>query len=182
MNEHDESEGIAPPTISVASTEIPRPAPKPFSYWAKRFLVCNPFYLVSAALLLFGMYRISVDRNLFTEEISQLAFNLTSLEFYEVLLVATAIFLAGRRIWYDSTLLVGLENLFIFVPFILLSQVALISTRAIWIVCAVTALIAIARFGGLKRYFAELNLPGGLLLIGSILLLVNIGLLAAYRI
>src|ERR1044072_9549849 len=151
MNEHDESAGAAPPPISALAPAGPQlPAPRPFSWWAKRFLICNPFYLVSAALLLFGMYRISVDRNLFTEEISQLAFNLTSLEFYEVLLVATAIFLAGRRIWYDSTLLVGLENLLIFVPFILLSQVALISTRAIWIVCAVTGVVAIARFGGLK--------------------------------
>ena len=183
MNEHDESEEAAPPTISAFASAAPeRPEAKPFSHWVKRFLVCNPFYLVSAALLLFGMYRISVDRNLFTEEISQLAFNLSSLEFYEILLVATAIFLAGRRIWYDSTLLVGLENLFIFVPFILLSQVALISTHAIWVVCAVTTIIAVVRFAGLKRYFAQLNLPGGLLLIGSALLLINIGLLATYRI
>jgi hypothetical protein len=180
MNEHDESEGSAPPTISVPDSAPVEPAPHPF-YWAKRFLVCNPFYLVSAALLLFGMYRISVDRNFFTEEISQLAFNLSSLEFYEVLLVATAIFLASRRIWYDSTLLVGLENLFIFVPFILVSQVALISTHAVWVVCTVTAIIAIARVASLKRYFAELNLPNRLLLIGAVLLAVNIGLLATYR-
>jgi hypothetical protein len=181
MNEHDESEIIAPPTIS-APLDPKRPEPKPFSYWAKRFLVCNPFYLVSAALLLFGMYRISVDRNLFTEEISQLAFNLSSLEFYEALLVMTAIFLAGRRIWYDSTLLVGLENLLIFVPFILVSQVALISTRAVWVVCAVTAVVAVLRFTGLKRYFRELNLPTGLLALGLVLLAINIGLLATYRI
>ncbi len=181
MSEQNESEGSAPPILSrPAQPECPEL--KPFSYWAKRFLVCNPFYLVSAALLLFGMYRISVDRNFFTEEISQLAFNLTSLEFYEILLVATAVFLARRRIWYDSTLLVGLENLFIFVPFVLLSQVALISTHAIWVVCAVTTVFAVARFGGLKRFFSELNLPGGLLLIGAALLAINIGLLAAYRI
>jgi hypothetical protein len=180
MNEPDESEITVPPIISAPAPAVP--PSKPFSYWAKRFFVCNPFYLVSAALLLFGMYRISVDRNFFTEEISQLAFNLTSLEFYEILLVATAIFLASRRIWYDSTLLVGLENLFIFVPFILVSQVALISTRAVWVVCAVTAIVALARYGGLKRYFRELNLPNGLLLIGSALLVINIGLLATYRI
>lgn len=182
MNEHDESEKISPPIISVPESAPIKPAPKPFSYWAKRFLVCNPFYLVSAALLLFGMYRISVDANFFTEEISQLVFNLSSLEFYEVLLVVTAIFLASRRIWYDSTLLVGLENLFIFVPFILVSQVALISTRAVWVVCAVTAIVAIARMASLKRYFAELNMPNRLLLIGSALLAINIGLLAAYRV
>ncbi|HEX4265303.1 MAG TPA: hypothetical protein VH597_13280 [Verrucomicrobiae bacterium] len=181
MNEHDESENTAPPIISTPA-EPARPEQKPFSYWAKHFLVCNPFYLVSAALLLFGMYRISVDRNLFTEEISQLAFNLGSLEFYEILLVFTAIFLAARRIWYDSTLLVALENLLIFVPFILVSQVALISTRAVWVVCGVTAVIAMLRFAGLKRYFRELNLPTGSLALGLILLAVNIGLLATYRI
>jgi hypothetical protein len=179
MNEQSESENDAPPIISAPA---PVPSPKPFSYWAKRFLVCNPFYLVSAALLLFGMYRISMDRNVFTQEISQLAFNLSSLEFYEILLVVTAIFLAGRRVWYDSTLLVGLENLFVFVPFILVSQVALISRHALWIVSSVTAMIAVLRFGSLKRYFRELNLPGGLLVIGLVLLAVNIGLLATYRI
>src|SRR3954469_25671206 len=111
MNEPDESEIPAPPpVISSPVPAEPQEQSKPFSYWAKRFLVCNPFYLVSAALLLFGMYRLSVDRSLFTEEISQLAFNLSSLQFYELLLVGTAIFLAGRKIWYDSTLLVGLEN------------------------------------------------------------------------
>jgi len=183
MNEPGESENNPPPIVPLSTPIGPQlPEPKPFSHWAKRFLVCNPFYLVSAALLLFGMYRISVDRNFITEEISQLAFNLTSLGFYEILLVATAIFLARRRIWYDSTLLVGLENLLVFVPFILVNQVALISTRAVWLVCAVTALIAVARFGGLKRYFRELNLPNGLLLLGSVLLVINIALLATYRI
>src|SRR6185437_2094218 len=183
MNEHDESENAAPPILSApapSSPEIPRP--KPFSYWAKRFLICNPFYLVSAALLLFGMYRVSADGNLFAREIPQLAFNLSSLECYEILLVGTAVFLAARRIWYDSTLLVGLENLLIFVPFILLSQVALISTRAVWVVCAVTMLLAMTRFGFLKLHFTELHLPKGLLIIGAVLLVVNIALLAAYRI
>ena len=183
MNEHDESEITAPPIISAPAPVPPAESTsKPFSHWAKRFLVCNPFYLVSAALLLFGMYRISMDHGFFKGEISQLAFNLTSLEFYEVLLVVTAIFLAGRRVWYDSTLLVGLENLFIFVPFILVSQVALISTHAVWVVCSVTAVIAVVRFGSLKRYFRELNLPGGLLVIGAVLLAINIGLLALYRV
>jgi hypothetical protein len=183
MNEHDESDEQAPPTISIPAPSIPAPSdPKPFSYWARRFLVCNPFFLVSAALLLFGMYRVSIDRDLFGEEISQLAFNLSSLEFYELLLVGTAIFLASRRIWYDSTLLVGLENIFVFVPFILVSQVALINTHVVWVVCALTAVIAIARFGALKRHFGELNFPTGLLLMGAALLAINIGLLATYRV
>jgi hypothetical protein len=182
MSEQNESEQTAPPIISPAeAVESEHPELKPFSYWARRFLVCNPFYLVSAALLLFGMYRLSVDPRLFGSEISQLVFNLSSLEFYEILLVATAIFLAARRIWYDSTLLVGLENLFVFVPFILLSQVALISTHVIWSVCATATIIAVLRFNALKRHFAELNLPAGLLWIGATLMAINIGWIALYR-
>ena len=85
MNEQNESEQAAPPIIcSTAPAESARPELKPFSYWAKRFLVCNPFYLVSAALLLFGMCRLSVDRSLFVHEIPQLIFNLSSLEFYGI--------------------------------------------------------------------------------------------------
>lgn len=182
MNEQNESEKTAPPVIAPAApAESECPELKPFSYSAKRFLVCNPFYLVSAALLLLGMYRLSVDRSLFENEVPQLIFNLSSLEFYEILLVGTAIFLAARRIWYDSTLLVGLENLLVFVPFILLSQVALISTHVVWSVCATATIIAVLRFNALKRHFTELNLPGGLLWIGAALMAVNIGLLAVYR-
>jgi len=182
MNEQNEPEQTAPPTIlPVAPAESAGPELKPFSYWAKKFLVCNPLYLVSAALLLFGMYRLSVDRSLFTNEIPQLIFNLSSLEVYEILLVATAIFLAARRIYYDSTLLVGLENLLVFVPFILLSQVALISTHVVWSVCATAAIIAVLRFNALKRHFTELNLPGGLLWIGAALLALNASLVATYR-
>ena len=32
-------------------------------HWLRRFLASNPFYLLSAALLLYGMYLISADAN-----------------------------------------------------------------------------------------------------------------------
>jgi len=145
-------------------------------------LACNPFYLVSAALLLFGFYRVSVDPGFLSEEISQLTFNFTSLQFYEALLVITAIFLARRRIWYDSTLLVSLENMFLFVPFILVSQAALIEQRMVWTMCLVGGLFAVVRFGGLKRFIGELNFPKPLVVVGFIILLVNVSLPVVYRI
>ncbi len=73
---------------------------QPFSYWLRKFFACNPFYLVSAALLLYGLYLVSADVSFLS--LSQLIFNFGSLQIYEILLVATAIFLARRRIWYDS--------------------------------------------------------------------------------
>src|SRR5882724_1830624 len=130
MEENDQAN--VPPLIIASPEPIPPlalPKPKPLSWWLRKLFACNPFYLVSAALLLFGCYRVSIDAPLFDVESARLVFNFTSVQFYEILLVLTAIFLARRSIWYDSTLLVGLENLLVFVPFILISQAALIDSQ-----------------------------------------------------
>lgn len=136
MNEGRESsqapKPFSPEDFVAAKPQSPGP---PLTYWLKRFLACNPFYLVSAALLLYGVYRVSVDPNFLNRETAQLAFNFTSLQFYEVLLVLTATFLARQRIWYDSTLLVVLENGLLLVPFILISQAAKIGNGFIWAMC-----------------------------------------------
>lgn len=179
MNEQNESENV-PPIVAPATPDLS--ANKDLAYWAKRFLACNPFYLLSAALLLFGLSRVSVDHGFLEKELARLAFNLTSLQCYELLLVGTVIFLARRKIWYDSTLLVVLENMFLFVPFILISELSLLDTPTVWTVCPLCALIGASRIGGLKRFFKELNLPNGLLVLGGVLLLVNVGLLATYRV
>jgi hypothetical protein len=137
---------------------------------------------LSAALLLYSFYLISADRSFLTTEVSQLSFNLGSLQLYEALVVITAIFLARRTIWYDSTLLVGLESLLALVPFILISQAALINEQLVWTLCAAAALLAASRVGFLKRFFAQLNLPPGLLLAGGATLVVNAALPVVYRV
>jgi hypothetical protein len=71
---------------------------RPISDWLKHLMACNPFYLVSAALLLYGMYRISLDPGFLPTETGQLVFNFSSLQFYELLLVFTAVVLARRSI------------------------------------------------------------------------------------
>src|SRR5690349_11817644 len=98
----------------------------------KQLLACNPWYLLSAALLLYSFYLISADQTFLHNEKQQLTFNLGSIQLYELVLVLTAIFLAFRAVWYDSTLLVGLENLLVLVPFILISQAALIEEKLVW--------------------------------------------------
>src|SRR5438876_8415027 len=132
MNEGQEHK-VAQPLGSISPGNFLaaklQPSARPLSYWLRRFLACNPFYLVSAALLLYGYYRVSVDPNFLSSETSQLAFSFTSLQFYEALLVATAIFLARRGTCYDCTLLIGFDNLLCLAAFILFSQAALIYTR-----------------------------------------------------
>src|SRR5579859_5028537 len=93
----------------------------------KRFLASNPFYLTSAGLLLYGINQITTDSKWVSTELPMLKFNFCALLIYEIMLVFTAITLARRRIWYDALLLFGLANLFIIVPFSLVSRTIFIS-------------------------------------------------------
>jgi len=184
MNENDQTS--VPPPIAPNPEPVPPPLPalpnpRPISWWLRKFLACNPFYLVSAALLLYGCYRVSIDAPFFNGETARLLFNFTSVQVYEVLLVLVGIFLARRSLWYDSTLLVGLENLLVFVPFILISQAALTDAHMTEAMCVVGVAVAILRFGSLKRFFIELNFPARLLGAGFILLMVNVALPLIYR-
>lgn len=147
-----------------------------------RFFACNPFYLLSAALLLYSFYLVSADPNFLRSEVAKLTFNLSSLQAYEILLVVTAIFLARRAVWYDSTLLVGLENLLVLVPFILVSQAALIDAKLVWMLCAGAFVLAAGRTAAVKRLIPELNLSPRSLGIGAIFLTVNAVLPVVYRI
>jgi hypothetical protein len=176
VNPSSSDESATAPLLESPIPETPRRFTR-----LRRCLACNPFYLVSAALLLFGIVRISNDTSFLLTEQSQLTFNFISLEVYEILLVATAILLARRCIWYDSTLLAALENMFLFIPFILLSQAALIEQRIIWGLSLTAALLAATRFAGLKRFFTQLNLPGRALSLGAIILAVNATLPIVYR-
>jgi hypothetical protein len=104
----EQNEAIAPFPISPS----PQNARRQIHYWTKRLLACNPAYLISAALLLYGLYRISLGPLFLSKEVAQLSFNFGSLQCYEVALVVIAIFLWRIGIRYDSLLLVILENPF----------------------------------------------------------------------
>ena len=147
----------------------------------KWLLTVNPFYLASAVMMLYGLYLVSVDTQLLGQETSQLAFNFSSLQLYECLLVVTAVVLARRRIWYDCTLLVIFENLFAVVPFILISQASFISADWKWAACAAAVALPLARFTILHRRLPELNLPLNVLALGACLLLVNLAFPLLYR-
>ena len=172
-----------PPTLiaPTTATATAPSAPLPWGRWLRSFLASNPFYLMSAALLLFGIYRISVGPGLFGTETAQLAFNFGSLQFYEILLVGTAILLARRAVWYDATLLACVENALLFVPFILVSQAALIEQKWVWGFCGVGVALAMARASSLKSWFQNLNLPARAIGCGAIVLAVNAALPVVFR-
>jgi len=150
-------------------------------HWTRRVLAGNPFYLMSAALLLFGINRLSVDPDFLGEELANLIFNFSALQFYEVLLVLVAIILARRRIWYDSTLLIGLENVLVLVPFILVTQAILIGNGVALALCLAGTFMVVLRFLSMKHFISELNMPPRLLGLGLIILLLNLALPVYFR-
>src|SRR6266436_2497548 len=137
---------IDAPTAEVSFRKERIPA------WLRWVVTCNPVYILSAALLLYGLYQVSIEPHFLRNETGHLIFNFSSLQCYELLVIVTAIFLARRRIWYDSMLLVGLENMLLLVPFILVSQAALIDRHYVWTICLAGGVLAIGRFASLKRF------------------------------
>ena len=142
--------------------------------WLRLALARNPFYIISAGLLLLSMRLLSGDSRIFSGETPQLLFNFSSFQFYELLLVGTAVFLARRKIWYDSGLLIGVETMFVFVPFILVSQALLLENQIALAFCLGGCALAVLRVQGLKRWLPNLNMPTALLWMGAVLLIFNL--------
>lgn len=149
--------------------------------WLKRLLACNPFYLVSAALLLFGMSRMSAAPGFLGTELAQLTFNFSSLQLYELLLVGTAILLARRAVWYDSTLLLLLENLLVLVPFILVSQAAFMQAGLVWTFCGLAVVLVGTRMGAARRFVVGFTPSPRLIAAGLGVLTANAALPVVYR-
>jgi hypothetical protein len=103
-----------------------------------------------------------------------LTFNFSALQVYEVLLVLVGIILARRRIWYDSMLLLGLENLLVLVPFILVTQALMIGNGVALTLCLAGTGMVVLRFVSLRKFIPELNMPLRLLGFGLIVLAGNL--------
>lgn len=189
MNDEINPAPELPNTPEIFTPEIPplakaRSAPpefKPLSYWLRKLLVCNPFYLASAALLLYGIHRVSIDPNAFATELRQLLFNSTALQVYELLLAFTAAVLATRRIYYDSSLLVALENMLCVVPFILVSQAAFIGSQTATLMCVLAVGLVIARMSWLRTRAGDIMPSPQTLLCGLPILLTNAAWPVIYR-
>lgn len=165
--------------VPPAST-APRP-PCGWREWLRRLLVCNPFFLVSAALLLFGVNRLSVDPGFLGDERANLFFNFGALQFYGALLTVTAVLLARRRVWYDSALLVVLEHGLVLVPFILISQAALLGPGVAALLVLAGAAMAAGRAAAIRHWYPRFNLPPRALALGVVVLAANVALPLWFR-
>jgi hypothetical protein len=149
--------------------------------WLKRLLVCNPFYLASAALLLFGLSRLTQDPRFLTTETREVLFQFGVLQTYGFLLVGTALWLARRRIWYDSALLVALENGLLLAPFLGISQAVLLDMTLAVSLALGGGLAVVGRAWGIRRGYPSLNLPDRARLVGALILAINVGLPLVYK-
>ena len=123
--------------------------------------------------------RVSIDAPLLNLELSRLWFSYSSVQLYELLLVATAIFLVRRNLRYDSSVLFGVENLLVFVPFILISQASFIDSTMSWVMSLAGAVLVAVRFRALRR--SVFDLPGRSFGAGAVLLALNVALPLIYR-
>ena len=160
----------------------PEPEPPrrhPAMRWLRWIVARNPLYPLSAALLLFGINRLSIDPTFLAVEEAKLFFNFSALEFYEIMLVGVALLLAHRRIHYDATLLTIIENGLVFVPFVLVTQAVLIGRDLAALLCGAAAVLAGVRFALLRR--TRVLLPPRLLALGAVVLLFNLIVPFVYR-
>ncbi len=165
--------------VSTDSNPVARPQPTATNFAEqlrslfKGIIAGNPFYLASAGLLLYGINQLTTNSKLVGAGFPMLRFNFCALALYEIMLVGTAILLIRRKIWYDALLLFGLANVFVIVPFSLISRAVFLNSHLALAMTICGAGLAVAKFWAFKRYARELNLPGRLLFFGALLLLVN---------
>lgn len=139
----------------------------------RKFIACNPFYLVSAVALLWGIYRLSIDPLFLTGDLMQLVFSFGSLQVYGLLATFVSIFLARRFVWYDSILLFWLENLLALVPFILLSHAVFLGEKLSWGLTLLATGMLVAKFSCLKLFLRGFVIPRELLGTGLVILFCN---------
>jgi hypothetical protein len=155
------------------------PRRHPAMRWLRWVVARNPLYPLSAALLLFGINRLSTDPTFLPVEEANLFFNFSALEFYEIMLVGVALLLAHRRLHYDATQLTIIENGLVFVPFILVTQAVLIGRDLAAFLCGAAAVLAGVRFALLRR--TRILLPPRLLALGAVVLIFNLIVPFVYR-
>ncbi len=159
---------------------MPEVAKKPAG-WVRQIVLCNPLYLVSAVLIALGIFLVTRDERFFDTDASQLVFNFSSVQLYALVLVAAVIFLVRRNVPCDALLLIVIESVFVFVPFILLNGAIFISSGLTWTLAAL-ALVAIGcRYAVLRRRCRGLLMPGRLLLFGLPFLALNLTLPLLFR-
>lgn len=144
--------------------------------WVRWLLAGNPFYPVSAGLVLLGVFLLSGEQRIFDTELRQLWFNLGAVSGYGFLMVFTAVWLYRRRVHYETIMLAVLVALPILTPFILISQAALIGGNVLPAACLVAAACAGTQFTLLRFRIPALPLGNGLGLFFGLILLANLAM------
>ncbi|GEM_PF-2106820 len=141
VRDADNDRDLPPPSTKFTGNELFR--------W---IVLGNPFYPLSVALVLLGVFLLSGEEKMFGSELNQLFFNFGSVEFYGLLVALTAVFLFRGQIYYDTLLLVVIATMPLLVPFILISQAALIGGNFMISLCCLLAVgLGLIQCGVIRR-------------------------------
>lgn len=168
-------------TVPVAEDSSPRLERLRRARHLRWIVAGNPFYPLSAVLVLLGVFLLSGDDRLFASETGQLHFNFGALEAYGFLVAATAVFLFRRVIHYDTLMLVVLAGLPILVPFILISQGAHLGRGTMTVLCVMAGLLGVGQFALIRRGVCGLPFSSGLPWWLGAVLIVNLALPIALK-
>ncbi|NQZ56375.1 MAG: hypothetical protein HRT88_02740 [Lentisphaeraceae bacterium] len=145
------------------------------SFFKRFLLTCNPWFLASTVLILFGIYSFSNDSAYAGEhaEVTQPVLSFVSLQIYEVLALAAALIFRKWRQWHDSVFLLIVGSLLIFIPFLTLSKAIHLEVDHSKIICLVAVSMALVKMACLKVIYKNINLPWELLRLGGLMLILN---------
>ncbi|MCH2209455.1 MAG: hypothetical protein MK132_26835, partial [Lentisphaerales bacterium] len=143
------------------------------NFWNKFIVTCNPWFLSSAVILLFGIYQIRVDEVFLGSEEVEVLYSFFTLQVYEIMALLSAWCFLKRRLNYDAVFLIIVVGILSLVPFLNLSQALHLENSYGASIAATTSFLALIKFLFIKRAMPKVNLPWLMLIPYMIVLVVN---------
>ena len=139
----------------------------------KFILTCNPWFLSSAVMLLYGIYQVRVDKIFLDSEELEVLFSFFTLQVYEAMALFSAWYFLRRKLSYDAVFLIVVVGILSLIPFLNLSQALHLENDYGSSIAISTSLLAFVKFILIKRFMPKVNLPWLMLIPFTIVLAVN---------
>ena len=87
------------------------------NFLSKFIVTCNPWFLSSAVMLLYGIYQVRVDKIFLDSEELEVLFSFFTLQIYEAMALFSAWFFLKRKLSYDAVFLIVVVGILSLIPF-----------------------------------------------------------------
>lgn len=143
------------------------------NFLSKFIVTCNPWFLSSAVMLLYGIYQVRVDKIFLDSEELEVLFSFFTLQIYEAMAIFSAWFFLKRKLSYDAVFLIVVVGILSLIPFLNLSQALHLENDYGSSIALSTSLLAFVKFIFIKRSMTKVNLPWLMLIPYTVVLAVN---------